>query len=164
MQNYITPRIEKAIDTLLDAINNGTLAKGNCSACLVGNLIAKGLKANIKKEKEGDYIEFVCEIDNTGWTDVFLTVFNCQKFNICELENNSHLFDSTDFNYEELRQLEYAFEQNTKIHYKNYHKYTDKEVKLDQIKGLEAAIKLMLQFDECEKVKIKEVFTNKVLV
>ena len=36
----MTPRIQEAIDVFLDAINNGTLAKGTCTACAVGNLAA----------------------------------------------------------------------------------------------------------------------------
>ena len=44
----MTERISKAIDIFLDAVNNGTLAKGTCIACAVGNLVAHGMGGEIK--------------------------------------------------------------------------------------------------------------------
>lgn len=38
----MTQRVQKAIDIFLDAINNGTLAKGSCTRCAVGNLVRAG--------------------------------------------------------------------------------------------------------------------------
>ena len=55
-------RITKAIDIFLDAINEGTLAKGNCCACAVGNLVAHGMNGKISRLENS----FNCNVKNNG--------------------------------------------------------------------------------------------------
>ena len=72
----MTPRIQKAIDIFLDAINQGTLAKGSCAACAVGNLVAHGLNydlinnglgsAYLWKNKAGEH-------QYPNWDSLFVT-------------------------------------------------------------------------------------------
>lgn len=154
----MTQRISKAIDIFLDAVNNGTLAKGNCVACAVGNLVAHGLGCEITYENR-----FRCSGDNTSWSDAFYTSDFDQTV-------NDHAFDKecvvknievTDFNIEELMAIEYAFETNTKILSEVYHRHSPEAIRADQIRGLEAVINVMMEFDDV-KADVKEVFTNKL--
>ena len=160
----MTKRIQKAIDIFLDAINNGTLGKGSCRACAVGNLVAHGLGGKVYKTADG----FESTIEEINWGKCFSTYNNKQI--VC-LEYKNYIqneIKATDFSLEELMQIEYAFETNTKIEYMYYDRYSIQKIKQDQIKGLEAVIKVMLTFDDIkpnnESEYINEVFTSKVLV
>lgn len=161
----MTKRIEKAIDIFLDAVNNGTLAKGSCVACAVGNLVAHGMNGTISKVKSkyGDYDVFKSDVNNSSWSDAFLTDKGEQK--ICGNNLNTPWVlsnvEATDFTVLELAQIEFAFENNTEIYYTEYYSATPQEIRADQIKGLEAVINVMMTFDEVE-ADVKEVFTNKL--
>lgn len=142
----MTPRIQKAIDIFLDAINEGTLVKGDCTKCAVGNLI--------KHEISDDYLY---------WSSYFCTVNNVQKISkgfehILEVRRE---LDCTDFSDKELMAIEYAFETNTVIHSRHYSNFSKKAIREDQIIGLEAVVKVMLTFDDCQNYDVKEIFTNK---
>jgi hypothetical protein len=154
----MTKRIEKAIDIFLDAINNGTLAKGNCTACAVGNLVAHGLGGEITNN--GCYFE--CTVENSHWSGLFITYSGGQLIKTRNLSNDDvqSNIKATDFTWEELALIEKTFETNTSIDADDYRNYTQKQIRADQIRGLEAVVKVMLQFDDC-KDDVKEVFTNK---
>ena len=161
----MTNRIEKAIDIFLDAVNNGTLAKGTCTACAVGNLVAHGMNGTISKRKSenGDYLVFRTDVDSCGWSDAFVTTEGEQSiyensFNEPWVLKN---VEATDFTIQELAQIEFTFETNTEIHHNRYNLTTAEEIRADQIKGLEAVVKLMMTFDDV-KADVKEVFTNKL--
>lgn len=149
----MTKRIRKAIDILLDAINNGTLAKGHCSHCAVGNLVSYGMHNPEFRDSAW------------RWSDLFVTIKGKQIINEDFLTDQRVLncIIATDFTWRELAKIEYAFETNTKIHCNDYTKFSKGEIKQDQIRGLESAVRVMLEFDECKEL-IKEVFTDKVLV
>ena len=164
----MTKRIENAIDIFLDAINDGTLAKGNCCACAVGNLVAKGMGVKVLPKSE-TYPFFKVDnpkFDNSEWSSLFSTTgdgiqlrqnFSDKRFKgVIE-----RTVSKTEFSVEELADIEYIFETNTKMHHINYDAYSKEEIRADQIKGLEAVVKLMLKFDE-QPDDVKEVFTNKV--
>ena len=147
----MTPRIQKAINVLLDAINNGTLKKGSCRYCAVGNLIRE---AGVR------------ESDVSKWGMLFSTHNETQVINTISPENRKKAIETikqTDFTQEELMQIEYAFETNTEIHFLYYRHSTKEQIKQDQIKGLEAVVEVMLGFDNI-KENVKEVFTEKVMV
>lgn len=167
----MTDRVKNAIDVLLDAINNRTLAKGDCTACAVGNLVANGMGYS----KEQYNLNVLEKLDyNYGyknWSCLFCTDFNVQT--IVSKRNRNYILkkypeikeqiNSTGFTLDELAQIEKAFETNTKIHFRDYEKCTDSEILKDQIKGLEAVVEVMLSFDN-SKADVKEVFTSKVNV
>lgn len=160
----MTERISEAIDILLDAVNNRTLAKGICSACAVGNLIAAGLCEKVYCGSE--YKEYYCNKDNTSWKYLFITNFNgVQEINEEELNDKQimKLINATKFTWKELALIENTFERNTSIYYDKYSKYTKKEILQDQIKGLEAVVQVMLDFDNCIN-NVYEIFTSKVTV
>lgn len=159
----MTKRVENAIDVFLDALNEGTLAKGSCIACAVGNLVASGLNGKILSIKDDfGQLDFKCTVDNLSWSDLFITSFDGQHIYEDSLKDKKvlHNIDATDFSWQELAQIENTFEKNCKINYHSYCVHTKEEIRKDQIKGLEAVVQLMLTFDE-DKTDVKKVFTKK---
>lgn len=152
-------RIEKAINIFLDAINNGTLAKGTCIGCAVGNLVAYGMNGVIYKENES----FKCNKLNSLWSLAFMTNSDRQIVDP-KLFEDTHVLEcvlATDFTIDELMKIEYAFEKNTKILYTDYSKHTPDVIRNDQINGLAAVIKVMETFDNIESNKYVDEFTTK---
>jgi len=133
----MTNRIEKAIDIFLDAVNDGTLAKGTCTACAVGNLVAHGMNGTISKVKSeyGDYEAFKSDVCNDGWSCAFITNGGKQEIHGWALNDPLVLsnVEATDFTGLELAQIEFAFESNTEIRYEEYHRETPENIRADQI-------------------------------
>lgn len=152
----MTPRITKAIDIFLDALNNGTLAKGDCAACAVGNLVAAGMKIPIKLYDDVKTEEDIQE--NEHWAVALNPMV--LHFSPFSLEKGLKCIEVTDFSVPELRRIEKIFERNTNISYFSFKYYTKEQIRADQIKGLEAVIKVMLEFDE-QPEEVFEVFTKK---
>jgi anaerobic ribonucleoside-triphosphate reductase len=158
-------RIQRAIDIFLDAIINGTLAKGTCVACAVGNLVAAGAGAKIEYEIGFlKRVEFSCNYDNTSWGVLLLPYTQNETY---KRRYNSAIDDisKTEFTIDELLKIEKAFEDNTKIRYREYPISTPEEIRKDQINGLKAVIKVMEEFDEIkENVYVDNFITNVNLI
>ncbi len=160
-------RIENAIDIFLDALNNGTLAKGTCFACAVGNLVAAGMDAVVIHQIDGNKHKYDCTKNNKDWSQLFYTPPSGKQATTDYEKVFKHLprlkkeIENTNFTVYELAQIEFAFETNAKINHQHYHGYTKEEIRADQIKALEAVVKVMLTFNEDTKTDVKEVFTNK---
>lgn len=156
----MTTRVQKAIDIFLDAINNGTLAKGYCRACAVGNLVANGMGINILS----DFFKGPLRANpgNHYWKMAFMTTFGRQQVNQNHFNDTKVLecVNATDFSIFELMKIENAFELATKIDLMHYSKTDPHTVRADQIKGLEAVVKVMLEFEN-EVDDVKEVFTKR---
>jgi hypothetical protein len=154
----MTERVQKAIDIFLDAINDGTLAKGTCTACAVGNLVAHGKGGKIIKSREGG--PFECSESNTAWAAAFFSNWEGQTVSSRFFSNSAVIEDvsATDFTLKELMKIEWAFESNTDIHCLNHDEYSPEEVRQDQIKGLAAVVKVMLSFDSEKEIQDKEVY------
>lgn len=160
----MTKRIENAINVFLDAINNGTLAKGTCVACAVGNLVAHGMDAKIESKLTEDGIDFECEKENGIWAVLFRTNrHGKQEIDNFFIDDDDVLgnINATKFTWQELAIIENVFETNAKINFMQYINHTQTEIKQDQIKGLEAVIKVMMEFDN-DQFDIQEQFTSKV--
>lgn len=153
-------RLERTIDIFLDAINNGTLAKGSCVACAVGNLVANGLNAKIFQDSYGF---FYCKKDNIFWRNLFITIKNNMQIKNKDIILEKKLEGLTEYSIEELALIEYTFETNTFISYLKYPCYTEKEIKQDQINGLSAVIELIKSFDNDKSFNIEKKFINKVI-
>lgn len=137
-------RIEKAIDIFLDAINNGTLAKGNCARCAVGNLCGgDGAWGNLFFTDDGEQTDFR------------------NNLNVHNRIQAIQAIAKTDFSIEELMKIEYAFETNTVLHISKYYIHSSEKIRQDQINGLKAVVKVMLSFSNDSTTNIDEVFTNK---
>jgi hypothetical protein len=154
----MSPRVQRAIDIFLDAINNNTLQKGDCRYCAVGNLCRV---ANIP-HKSISHIDIPVE---SRWRFLFETQYpnNIQSIRTYKdelIEEGERVISYLEFSEEELRKIENTFETNTEIINTRYDQYTKEEIRADQIKGLEAVVKVMLEFDDC-KESVNEVFTKK---
>lgn len=153
-------RVERAIDIFLDAIANGTLAKATCTACAVGNLVAHGMGIKVRVPRTQEENCTMLE-GNEHWMKVLESFRGpkdtCPRFDFKLGRKN---IKATEFKIHELDKIEKAFEENTDIFYNHYHLHTKEEIREDQIKGLEAVVKVMLSFDE-SKDDVKEVFTKK---
>lgn len=151
----MTPRIQKAIDIFLDAINEGTLAKGTCLACACGNLVAKslGIKPIIHNGQDSYRNTMLHNQPNgTFWSDSIIGG-SYNPRGIREIK-------STGFTIEEFRDIEEAFENNTRICFSEYSNFSKEEIRKDQINGLKAVVEIMLEFDN-QADNIQEVFVDK---
>lgn len=159
----MTQRTQEAIDVFLDALNEGTLAKGSCAACAVGNLAAFGMGVKIKKcnGTNAYYCDVVNGIRNDEWSYAFCT--DSFEQSIYESKFDLPIFQYFKFTPSELAKIEYAFERNSKINFSDYDNYTKEDIRDDQIKGLEAVVKIMLELDENIQDNYQEVFSNKAL-
>lgn len=162
----MTPRIQEAIDIFLDAINEGTLAKGICAACAVGNLVCHGMGGRIEKFVNPFGCDLISNVNSGAWGNAFSTysskTTDYQKVDKSMLDNVlvKQNIEATKFSAEELIEIEYAFETNTKLHSFCYYLSTPEEIRKDQISGLKAVVEVMLRFDDCND-SVKEVFTTK---
>jgi len=156
----MTNRIKNAIDIFLDAINKGTLVKGHCAACAVGNLVAAGMGGTITINY--DYGEAKCDKDNWAWNLYFFTCGGKQKVTnyMQDVPSVVKNIKATEFTGKELMKIEYAFETNTDIPLADYQYCSPEAIRADQISGLNAVVKVMLGFDDCSD-SVAEVFTNK---
>lgn len=159
----MTKRFEKAYNALYNGFMNGTLAKGCCSACAVGNIVADSLGGTITKEKNGD---FSCEVDNSFWNEFFVTIEHEQTL-FPDFDNKNHidykrLKELTGYSVKELAKIEFAFETNTEIRHYRYPLVSEQQVKEDQFKGLMAVMDVMIELDNIEEgKKYKETFKHK---
>ena len=144
-------RFETAINKLVKAFFDGTLAKGDCTKCAVGN---------------------IC--DNKGdWSKVFMTTGYGSDVNpelyinnvliksvlgIYLVLNPKDTIDKTGYSWEELALVESAFESNTKIHATKYYKHTEKELMQDQYNGLMAVVDVLCEIEGIEATETKKLF------
>ena len=146
----MTPRFEKAYNALVKAFFEGTLAKGDCSACAVGNIVA---------DAQGGCIDFFlgqayCNTDNWFWSKLFMTIGGNQVINHPFYDQEKGLALTietlTGYTYLEMAKVEKAFEQNTHIDIEDYSKYTFLDILEDQYRGLCAVVDVMLKLDGIE--------------
>lgn len=151
----MTPRVQKAIDIFLDALNNYTLNAGSCSACAVGNLVAAGRNLKYKDVYGSKTVE-----SPLYWHNKFLTANGIQRGLFCSAQYYIDLADadiaSTDFSEDELKQIEFTFETNS-CHYEGL---TKEAIRKNQIKALTAVVNVMLTFDDC-KIEESKQFVEK---
>jgi|GEM_PF-2224002 len=169
----MTKRVQKAIDILLDALNEGTLMKGHCCVCAVGNLVRAGMLENGGKRapKNSSLLPRVSGFAVTAggvfsgdWGMLFRSAHGRQHTvkNLIPWKEEHALkaITYTDFTKEELMQIEFAFETNTSINTLYGYRGSKAELRKDQIRGLEAVVKVMLSFEESTE-DAKEVFTKR---
>lgn len=148
----MTQRVQKAIDIFLDALNEGTLAAGDCQKCAVGNLCRAAMVENK-----------LAGCMASDWAFLFISgtkrPFYCSDMK--QISRAKQLISYTEFTEEELMQIEHTFERATFIKRVHYSGFSKEEIRADQIKGLAAVVQLMLTFDEDTTTDVKEVFTSK---
>lgn len=136
----MTERFNKAYNSLVNAFYNGTLAKGTCKACAVGNIVADaiGIKARVPKNTE----EHITIDDNEYWDAI---VFSSSAHNN-KIEGLKCVI-ATGYSGQELLLIERAFENNTDINWDEYNKSSEQDILEDQFNGLCAVVDVLLELD-----------------
>ncbi len=160
-------RFNRAINALVTAFFNETLAKGTCAACAVGNIVAHayGQKINDINKATVD-----CDgISNQAWKRLFMTNSSNKQslypFGTDDkfIEEALSLISKTDYNMFELAKVEYAFEINTNMWFNTYKCYTKEQIMEDQYKGLMAVVDVLCELDGIEEPNIyKELFNYSI--
>lgn len=166
----MTERFRKAYDSLVRAYFEGTLAKGTCVACAVGNIIADATGGTIIMQDANDPY---CTTKNDFWNVLFASengrqfthdvedgkiTHNYTNINVLipgiSVENitksQKRLFELTGYSAKEMAQIEWAFEENTKLNWYMYPIYQEEVVLEDQYNGLSAVVDVMMDLDHME--------------
>lgn len=162
-----TERFNRAISALVKGYMKNTLAKGSCYACAVGNMIAHSLGKEVVNE-DYNYSWDRQKTISTYWTMVFNTNLEGEQL----IKPDAYIkytpakkeIDSTGYSFEELAQVELAFERNTKIVHTNYYKFAEKDPRAideDQLNGLMAVVDVLCKIEGIEDPKpYKEMFVK----
>jgi hypothetical protein len=160
----MTARFEKAYNALYNSFMGNTLAKGTCTACAVGNIVADAMGEKITIDEDGWYN---CEIDNAWWNDMFYSNDFGQLITTIEMDPQvknlrKRIYEMTGYEWNELAKVEKTFEKNTSINFADYDIYTEKEIMEDQFNGLMAVMDVLIELDEVKDgEKYKNTFKNK---
>ena len=127
-------------------------------ACAIGNLVAHelGITPIVDKTRK-EYVNNRAE--NEHWMEAIRSG-ETMRFSLYDYDKGIKCIEKTDFNLPEVRIIEETFEKNTMISYYDYDRYSKKEIRSDQLNGLAAVVKVMLEFDEVD-AEVEEVFTKK---
>lgn len=156
----MTKRFEFAYNALVQAFFNGTLAKGTCTACAVGNMVAAANDFPIERIETEDEISFEGDDMIEYWSDLFFTT------SIGQLRRNHatkdedvkialSLIEKTGYSEDELAKIEFAFETHTQIQFDYYHKHSEQEILEDQYNGLCAVFEVLCKLDNVKGVDYK---------
>lgn len=161
----MTQRFEKAYNALLKAFMDDTLAKGTCTACAVGNIVADAMGTKVVRVSPS---YFNCNRKNNFWGDLFVTDAFFHKQMIYNEKSSrakyikARLKKLTGYSWKELAKIEYVFETNTKVLKGLYPLTDEKEIMEDQFNGLMAVMDVLIELDNIEEGnKCKEAFKNK---
>lgn len=155
----MTQRFEKSYNALYNAFMNGTLGKGTCTACAIGNIVADAMGVEITRVNNN----FKTEKNVTFWANMFFTSDGIQVImDNWDYHEVDDLFNLTGYTVHELMKIEYAFETNTKICFIAYQEISEQEVMEDQFNGLMAVMDVLIELDKVEDGELyKESFKNK---
>lgn len=147
-------RFNKATEALYNAFFNGTLAKGNCAYCAVGNLVADSI--GYKVELDTVYYKEYDSFPNTSWRHLFCTssdvhdgtcIRSTRTDDPTLIEKALKEIQSTGYSEQELSKVEFAFETNTRIHLDRYYQHSEQEILEDQYNGLVAVFNVLLEIE-----------------
>lgn len=166
-------RFSSAITALVNAFYNETLAKGNCAACAVGNMVAFANGAKLDPDLNSVSIhKFGKELRNTDWKYFGMTIANRDSqlkrsyLEYCSIEESDAeqielaqiVTLATGYSEEEILRIEHAFETNTKIDFMQYTSSTKESIMLDQYNGLMAVVDVLCEIEGIESSNTKELF------
>ncbi len=155
-------RFERAYQALITAFFDETLAKGVCTACAVGNIVAAGYGEKVLSTTHhlvGK--QFHCNARNSEWSDIFYTSDGLQKFdNFAIIKNLEAAINIvvTGYSVEELAKIEFAFEINTKLNLEIYQFKSKKEIMEDQFTGLMAVVDVLCEIEGLNSTEYKKSF------
>lgn len=148
-------RHNNAIRVLVNAYFNDTLAKGTCTACAVGNLVADALGAKVNKNLK-------CSINKMYWAKVFCTSDKYQSINEENYFGESKKqIDSTGYTWQELARIEKVFEENTIISHVDYDDYSEEEISQDKFNGLKAVFEVLCEIEGVESREYVQMLEGK---
>lgn len=156
----MTKRFEFAYNALVQAFFDGTLAKGTCTACAVGNMVAAANDFSIERIETEDEIMFECDYTVEQWSNLFFTTSQRQwrRGHATKDEDVKialSLIEKTGYSEDELAKIEFAFETHTQILSGIYHKHSEQEILEDQYNGLCAVFEVLCKLDNVEGVDYK---------
>lgn len=143
-------RFNDAIDSLVQGFMDGTLAKGSCHACAVGNMVAKRSAINITRCKDTGSLCWQGCVPQ--W---YSYIYENPEYRIDRMTNYLGMKECTTTGYsvKELRRIESAFEGATKIPERLYKKKGKKAVMADQYAGLMAVLDVLMDIEGIEEDK-----------
>lgn len=148
----MTNRFQKVYDILINAFFTGTLAKGTCTACAVGNIVTAAQNGKVIKVE--DYFKSTIPTGNFVWSNIFYTANGEQKNYIDRYPKKcEELKKLTSYTAEELAEIEYTFETNTNIKFDYYHQHTEQKILEDQYNGLVAVFDVLMRLDNITEVE-----------
>jgi hypothetical protein len=159
----MTTRFKNAIDALVYAFFNDTLAKGTCTACAVGNICAHAMGATVVADGTYNAMREGRIVENHHWRYLFFTDgLGVQHFG--KATGNSlyglAMIARTGYSLMELARVEKAFETNTKINWMTYYRSSKEAIMQDQYNGLMAVVDVLCEIEGIEDPsEYKELFT-----
>lgn len=154
----MTQRFEKAYNALYNAFMNDTLAKGSCTACAVGNIVADAMGGKVYKS---DNNMLDSTVPNVFWSNIFCTCGGEQSITR-NYTIEEKIKELTGYSWKEMAMVEYVFENNTKIIFEYYHNYSERQIMEDQFNGLMAVMDVLIELDRVEEGETyKDNFKNK---
>lgn len=134
-----TERFNRAYNALIRAYFEGTLAKGTCAACAVGNICADAIGVKLIP---GDFANYG---DNAQWMWLFHFRPSIENMNRAIL-----LISRTGYSVEEITVIESAFEFGASIAYMRYDEFGEQQILEDQFNGLSAVVDVLCELDNVE--------------
>lgn len=152
----MTQRFKKAYDALCKSFFEGTLAKGTCVACAIGNIVSDALGQEVILPKE--FYENSKMMEKVfPWNELrrprrsfdppdlrFVPETDLPPQHI---QNDAFLTELTGYNNLERCLIEGAFEGNTEISFDQYFTRSEQDILEDQYKGLCATFEVMCKLD-----------------
>ena len=140
----MTQRFQKATDALYDSFFNGTLAKGVCVRCAVGNIVGAAQHA---LGNDGN---------NAWWSSLFYSSCGKQFRYYNYPYHEALLLTLTEYTADELAEVEWAFENNTRIDHSVYNIHTEQEILEDQYNGLCAVFDVLMGLDGMDEEPVHQ--------
>lgn len=143
---------------LIGAFFEGTLAKGHCAACAVGNMIhySHGVKPElIEHPRLKDGVTFKTNYPTNSRSG--------EEWLNCSIEHDMKLIakiqiSPTEYSLSEILKIEAQFEKNTQIVHSYMKAYTKEQIMEDQYKGLCAVVDVLCQLEGYDSEEYKKVF------
>lgn len=149
----MTTRFKNAIDALVHAFFNDTLAKGECTACACANIVAHVNGVKIDPNDLTKIIETPFGFHTGSWFTPFISPDSIFA------EKGDRCIASTGFSFDEFIRIERAFESNTKINYWSYYRHSKEAIMQDQYNGLCAVVDVLCEIEGIEDpAEYKELF------
>jgi hypothetical protein len=150
-------RFDRTIKVLVNAFFNGTLAKGTCAACAVGNMVAAAIRLKLTREDMSDVEKY-----NVFWMYPLNNYRRCNNgffINDDHLQGGKEQIEATGYSVEEINKIEYTFEKYTNLHFTDYYDKTKEQIMEDQYNGLMAVVDVLCEIEGIQEVQqYKEMF------